>query len=318
VRLVFFGTPAFAVPTLTALAAAGHDIAAVYTRAPKPAGRRGLELTMSPVHTFAEAHGLAVRTPRSLRTPEAAADLAALAPQVGVVVGYGLILPADILAVPTFGCLNLHPSCLPRWRGAAPIQRPIIAGDTETAAAIMKMDEGLDTGPVALEERIPIPPEATAGDMHDLLASRGAALMVEALRRVETGQLRFTPQAGTGVVYAEKIDKAEARIDWRQPAASVHNLIRGLSPTPGAYFEADLGRGLERIKVLRATRRDSQGEPGQGAPIQAAPGEVLDDHLTIACGTDAVQITELQRAGKAPMPADVFLRGVRLEKGRRL
>lgn len=304
-RITFLGTPTFAVPTLAALHAVGHDIAAVYTRAPKPAGRRGLELTPSPVHAFAKDKRLPVLTPRTLRDPIATDSFAALGVKLGIVVGYGLILPPEILAVPPHGCLNLHPSLLPRWRGAAPIQRPIMAGDTETAAAIMKMEEGLDTGPVALEERVPIPPDATASDMHDRLSEIGARLMVEALRKLESGTLTFRPQGEEGVLYAQKIEKAEARIDWERPAADVHNLIRGLSPSPGAFFEADLGKGPERIKVLRAVRAEGAG----------APGTLLDGALTVACGAGAVRLVEIQRAGKAPMPAEAFLRGVALKAG---
>ena len=298
-RITFLGTPAFAVPTLAALAEAGHEIAAVYTRAPQPAGRRGLELTPSPVHTHAEARGLTVRTPKTLRDPDAVADFAALRCNLAVVVGYGLILPPAILAAPAHGCLNLHPSILPRWRGAAPIQRTIIAGDTETAAAIMLMDEGLDTGPLALEDRVPIPPDATAGDMHDALAERGARLMVEALQRVDEGTLICRPQTSEGVVYAPKIEKAEARIDWTRAADRVHDMIRGLSPFPGAFFEVDLGKGVERIKVLRSRLAPGVGEPGV----------TLDAALTVACGTGAVQCLAVQRAGKPPMEAAAFLRG---------
>ena len=304
-RIAFFGTPAFALPTSASLLDAGHEIAAVYTRAPKPGGRRGLQSTPSPVHALAERYGVSVQTPKTLRDPDTARDLVNLQVEVGVVVAYGLILPPAILAAPRHGCLNLHPSLLPRWRGAAPIQRPIIAGDRETAAAIMKMEEGLDTGPVALEERVPIPPEATAGEMHDVLAGRGARLMLEALDRLAAGRLTFRPQAEDGVVYAAKIDKAEARIDWRKPAREVHNLIRGLSPFPGAYVEADFGRGSERLKVLRARLQDGGGPAGT----------TLDGALTIACGSGAVQLLEVQRAGKPTMEAAAFLRGVKVPAG---
>lgn len=306
-RIAFLGTPAFAVPTLAALLEAGHYIAAVYTRPPKPGGRRGLEPTPSPVHAFAEGNGLPVRTPRTLNETVAVQDFVALGARLGVVVGYGLLLPPAILAVPEHGCLNLHPSLLPRWRGAAPIQRPIMAGDTETAAAIMRMEEGLDTGPVALEERVPIPPDATAGDMHESLAAIGARLMVEALRRLDEGTLTFRPQAEDGVVYARKIEKAEARIDWRAPAVEVHNLIRGLSPSPGAFFETDFGKGPERLKVLRASLAAGGG----------APGTLLDERLTVACGEGAVRLLQIQRAGKAPMQADAFLRGTKVAPGTR-
>ena len=304
-RIAFLGTPAFALPTLAALHGAGHEIAAVYTRAPKPAGRRGLTLTPSPVHAAADALGLPVRTPATLR--DAGAAFAALDVAVAVVVGYGLLLPAAILRAPTHGCLNLHPSPLPRWRGAAPIQRPIIAGDAETAAAIMAMAEGLDTGPVCLEERVPIPPEATAGDMHDLLAGIGARLMVEALRRLADGTLAYHRQADEGVLYAKKIEKAEARIDWGRPARQVHDLVRGLSPIPGAFFEADLGQGFERVKVLRASL-----VAGEAA---GRPGSTLDDALTVACGIGAVRLLTLQRAGRGRMEADAFLRGTPVPSG---
>ena len=307
-RLAFFGTPAFAVPTLEALLEAGHDIAAVYTRAPKPAGRRGLDLTPSPVHVLAAAHGLPVLTPPTLRDDIAIDSFAALGVTAGIVVGYGMILPPAILAVPQYGCLNLHPSLLPRWRGAAPIQRPIMAGDIETAAAIMRMEEGLDTGPIALEERVPIPPDANAADMHDRLASIGARLMLEALQRLDDGTLTFRPQDPDGVVYATKIDKAEARIDWTWPAGQIHDLIRGLTPFPGAFFEADLGKGIERVKVLRS--RVVQGE--------GRPGLLLDETLTVACGQGALRLLEIQRAGKSRMDASVYLLGTRVAAGTQL
>ncbi len=306
-RIAFLGTPTFALPTLAALREHGHDIAAVYTRAPKPAGRRGLDLTPSPIQVFAQTHGLPVRTPKTLRDEDAVADLAALGIEAAVVVGYGLLLPPPILAVPRHGCLNLHPSLLPRWRGAAPIQRPIMAGDTETAAAIMRMEEGLDTGPVCLEERVPIPPDATAAEMHDTLAAIGARLMVEALHRLKAGTLACRPQAEHGVLYAQKIDKAEARIDWRRPARHVHDTIRGLSPFPGAYFEAELGKGRERIKVLRTSLVENAGD--------GLSGTLVDDDLTVACADGAVRLLEIQRAGKAPMRADAFLRGTRMPAG---
>ena len=304
-RIAFLGTPAFAIPTLAALLDAGHDIAAVYTRAPKPGGRRGLDLTPSPVQVFAEAQGLSVRTPKTLRDDDAAAHFVALGIEAAVVVGYGVLLPAAILALPEHGCLNLHPSLLPRWRGAAPIQRPIMAGDVETAAAIMRMEEGLDTGPICLEERVPIPPDATAAEMHDMLATLGARLMVEALRRIDEGTLACRPQAEDGVLYAPKIDKVEARIDWTRPAREVHNLIRGLSPFPGAFFEADLGKGMERVKVLRSRLSSERGEPGR----------TLDHALTVGCGNGSVTLVEIQRAGKGRMSADLYLRGTKVAAG---
>lgn len=295
-------------PVLAEILAHGHEVPAVYTRAPKPGGRRGLELVRSPVHLAAERSGLEVVTPRSLRGDEAAERLRAFAPDVVVVVAYGLILPRDILDIPKLGCLNLHASLLPRWRGAAPIQRAIMAGDRETGVMVMRMDEGLDTGPVALSERVEIPPDATGGELHDVLAERGAGSMARALAALDDGGLVFTPQCDEGVTYAHKIDKAEARIDWNRPARDVHNLVRALSPFPGAFFEADLGKGPERIKVLRAQVAEADGDPGT----------ILDDHLLVACGEGAVRIADIQRAGKAPMSTEDFLRGARLRPGTEL
>ncbi len=302
------GTPEFAVPVLTETIGQGHEVAAVYTRAPKPGGRRGLQPQLSPIHAAALRFGLPVLTPSTLRDEAAAATLAAFEPETVVVVAYGLILPRAVLAVPPGGCLNLHGSLLPRWRGAAPIQRAIMAGDRETGAMVMAMEEGLDTGPVALAERVEIGPETTGGQLHDHLARIGADLMVRALAAAARGSLRFRPQAEEGVTYAHKIDKAEARIDWEKPATQTHDLIRALSPFPGAFFEADLGKGPERLKVLGARAVEKKGKPG----------EVLDDTLTIACGEGAIRISELQRAGKAPMTAAEFLRGARLTAGTRL
>ena len=304
-RVVFMGTPDFSVAVLDALAAAGHEIAAVYTRAPRPAGRRGLELTPSPVHARAQALGLPVFTPKGLRTPDAAAEFAAHAADVAVVVAYGLILPKAILDAPRLGCLNIHASLLPRWRGAAPIQRAIMAGDAETGVMIMRMEEGLDTGPVGATARAGVGENETAGELHDRLSALGAGLIVTALADLETGRLAFIPQPEAGVVYAHKIDKAEARVDWTGPARALHNRIRGLSPFPGAWCEMDLGRGPERVKLLRARLAGGAG----------APGVTLDDALTIACGQGALRIVELQRAGKGPMQAQDFLRGVRIPAG---
>ncbi len=299
------GTPEFAVPTLTEILGHGHQVAAVYTRASKPAGRRGLEPTPSPVHRAAERFGIEVFTPTTLRGDDAAALLRGLAPDVVVVVAYGLILPRRVLDVPKRGCLNLHGSLLPRWRGAAPIQRAIMAGDVETGLMVMRMEEGLDTGPVGLVERVAVPPEATGGEMHDLLAKLGGDLMARALAALDRGSLDFTPQAGEGVTYAHKIDKAEARIDWGKPARNIHDLVRALSPFPGAFFEADLGKGPERVKVLRSEVVEAAGEPGR----------VLDSRLAIGCGDGALRLLEVQRAGKAPMRAEDFLRGARLDIG---
>jgi methionyl-tRNA formyltransferase len=304
-RIVFMGTPDFSGPVLEALIAKGHEIAAVYTRAPKPAGRRGLELTPSPVHAAATRHGLEVLTPKSLKSSEEAERFAGFNADVAIVVAYGLILPKAILDAPRFGCLNLHASLLPRWRGAAPIQRAIMAGDRETGVMVMRMEEGLDTGPIGLTGKIAIDPEMTAGELHDRLSMLGAELIVPALDKLADGTLTFTPQAEDGVIYAQKIDKAEARIDWTKPAHELHDLIRGLSPFPGAFFEADLGKGPERIKVLRAVFVDANG----------TPGTVIDDALTIACGDGALRLVTIQRAGKAPMSAVDFLRGTKIAAG---
>ncbi len=299
------GTPDFSVPVLTEIAARRHDIAAVYTRAPKPAGRRGLETLPSPVALAATKLGLPIFTPTSLRTPEAAMLFAGHKADVAIVVAYGLILPKAILDAPVKGCLNLHASLLPRWRGAAPIQRAIMAGDRETGVAVMRMEETLDTGPVALEERVAIGAEMTAGELHDKLSSIGAGLIARTLDLLAQDALTFTPQPTTGVTYAEKISKAEAVIDWSRDAAALHDLVRGLSPFPGAAFFADLGKGAERIKVLRS----------HTVAMQGVPGTVLDDDLTIACGRDALRLLEVQRAGRAPMSAAEFLRGARLQRG---
>jgi methionyl-tRNA formyltransferase len=299
------GTPEFALPALIEIAGAGHLVAAVYTRAPKPGGRRGLELVPSPVHAAAERLGIKVITPKTLRSPEAAAQLRGFEPEAVVVAAYGLILPKAILEVPPKGCFNLHASLLPRWRGAAPIARAIMAGDTETGVMVMRMTEGLDEGPVALAERITIGAEETAGEISSKLAHLGAGLMVRALSALEHGELVFTPQAGAGVTYAHKIGKAEARIDWGKPAMQVHNLVRALAPSPGAFFEADLGKALERVKVLRTQVAEASGPPGC----------ILDDCLTVACGEGAVRLLEVQRAGRAAMQAADFMRGARLPPG---
>jgi methionyl-tRNA formyltransferase len=299
------GTPEFAVPVLAGIIAQGHLVTAVYTRAPQPGGPRGREPVPSPVHVAARRFGIEVVTPRTLRSGKAAATLRGFKPDVVVVAAYGLILPRAILEVPAKGCLNLHASLLPRWRGAAPIERAIMAGDAETGVVVMRMEEGLDTGPVALAERIAIEPDANAGEIREKLALIGAGLMTRALAMLEHGGLAFTPQAEADVTYAHKIDKAEARIDWTRPASDVHNLVRGLAPFPGAFFEADLGKGMERVKVFRA--RIAQGA--------GTPGRVLDDGLTIACGEGALRLLVVQRAGKVPMPAGDFLRGARLSTG---
>jgi methionyl-tRNA formyltransferase len=300
-RLVFMGTPDFAVPTLLELIGAGHEIAAIYTRPPQPAGR-GMELRESPVAREAHKFSLAILTPKTLRTDDAASAVRALGADAAVVVAYGLILPKPILEAFPLGYFNLHASLLPRWRGAAPIQRAVMAGDRETGATVMKMEEGLDTGPMAMVERLPIGPDDTAGGMHDRLAQHGAKLMVVAMAALERGTLQFTPQPEAGITYAAKIEKSETRIDWTAPWQKVHDHCRGLSPFPGAWFELpDVGR----VKVLRTSKGDGNGQPGQ----------VLDEQLTIACGEGAVRLVELQRAGRQPMSPDVFLRGTPVARG---
>ena len=260
-RIAFMGTPDFAVPTLTEIVSAGHEIVAVYTRAPKPAGRGQAE-RKSPIHLAAEGFGIPVRTPKTLRNEDEQAAFAALAADVGIVVAYGLILPKPILDAPQLGCLNLHGSLLPRWRGAAPIQRAVMAGDPRTGVMVMQMDEGLDTGPVGLVDEMPIAPDMTSGELHDRMMLVGADLMVRALAALERGSLHFTPQAAEGATYASKIEKAEARIDWSRPARDVHNHIRGLSPFPGAWFEIELNGKPVRVKVLRSTLGEGSGPAG--------------------------------------------------------
>lgn len=307
-RIVFMGTPDFSVPILRALVDAGHQIVAVYTQPPRAAGRRGLELTKSPVHVEAERLGIEVRTPNSLKVEAEQEAFRALRADVAVVVAYGLLLPRAILEAPRFGCFNGHASALPRWRGAAPIQRAIMAGDTATAMMIMKMDEGLDTGPVAMSRPVPIDADMTAGELHDALMHAGSGLMVEALAALEAGSLTLTPQPGEGITYARKIDKAETRVDWTRPAARVDGHIRGLSPFPGAWCEVTIGGKPERLKLLRSARAEGSG----------AAGTILDDHLTVACGEGAVRLAEVQRAGGKPLAALEFLRGAKLVPGDRL
>ena len=292
-RIVFMGTPEFAVPTLVELAGRGHEIVAAYTRPPARAGR-GMEERRSPVHETAARLNIPVLHPQSL-TGEAD-TFRAHAVDVAVVVAYGLLLPKPILETPRFGCLNLHASLLPRWRGAAPIARAIMAGDSETGAMVMRLEEGLDTGAIGLAERMPIPADATAGEMHDRLSAVGADLMARALAALERGTLKFEPQPASGAVYAKKIEKSETRIDWSKDWKSVHDHIRGLSPFPGAWFELP---GGDRIKVLRSTRGEGSGQAGA----------VLDKGLTIACGKGAVRLLEVQRAGGKTMSAEEFLRG---------
>jgi len=300
-RLIFMGTPDFAVPTLIEIVGRGHEVAAVYTRAPKPAGR-GMELQPTPVEREARRLRLPVLTPNTLRSEDAIAEFRAHKADAAVVVAYGLILPVPVLEAVPLGCFNLHASLLPRWRGAAPINRAIMAGDAESGVCVMKMAEGLDTGPVALREPVTIGPGETAGELHDRLAQLGARMMPVALGALERGSLQLTPQPEDGVTYAAKIDKSETRIDWGKPWKAVHDHCRGLSPFPGAWFELP---GAGRIKVLRSTQGDGSG----------TPGTVLDERLTIACAEGAVRFLEVQRAGKQPMKAEEFLRGTQVAPG---
>jgi methionyl-tRNA formyltransferase len=302
-RLIFMGTPDFAVPSLLALVAAGHDIAAVYTRAPKPAGR-GMGMQVTPIEREARRLAIPVHTPKTLKDETEQAVFRAFNADAAVVVAYGMILPKAILEALRLGCFNVHASLLSRWRGAAPINRAIMAGDSESGITVMQMDEGLDTGAMAMREALPIDPDMTAGDLHDALAQLGAKLMPIALAAAERGTLTLTPQPQDGVTYAAKISKAETRIDWSKPAHDVHNHMRGLSPFPGAWFELD---GV-RIKTLRTTLADGSG----------APGTVLDDKLTIACGDGAIRLIQIQRAGKQPMSAEDFLRGTPVKAGTRV
>lgn len=301
-RLVYMGTPDFAVPTLAELLGRGHDIAAVYTRAPRPKGR-GLAAEPSPVAQIAKAYDLEVRTPSTLKDEAAQKAFAELDADAAVVVAYGLLLPKAILDAPKLGCFNLHASLLPRWRGAAPIQRAIIAGDEETGVMAMRMEEGLDTGPVLMAERTAIG-RKSYGELHDELSRLGADLMARALAALERGSIRETPQAEDGVTHAKKIAKEEARIDWSKSAREIDCLVRALSPVPGAWCEA---KG-ERLKIL-------YGEPAEG---QGVPGEILDEALTVACGTGALRLKRVQRAGRAPMEASELLRGFALSRGTRL
>jgi methionyl-tRNA formyltransferase len=307
-RIIFMGTPDFSVPILNALIGQGHEIVAVYSQPPRPAGRRGLELTPSPVHRNAEQFGIEVRTPKSLKDPDEQQAFIDLKADVAIVVAYGLILPKEILEGTRLGCYNGHASLLPRWRGAAPIQRAIMAGDLETGIMIMKMDQGLDTGPVAMVEKINITADMTAGELHDQLSMAGADLMVRAVAALERDSLTLTPQSDEGVTYASKITKVETRIDWTQPAIDAHNRIRGLAPFPGAWCEMEIGDDLERVKLLRSVLATGVG----------SPGTVLDDDLRIACGEGAVRLRTLQRAGGKAMDGQEFQRGAKIAQGTRL
>jgi methionyl-tRNA formyltransferase len=306
-RVVFMGAPDFATPALRAILEHGHEVVSVYTRAPQPAGRRGLELTKTPVHRLADEFGLPVVTAASLRSAEAQETFRAFAADVGVVVSYGLILPPPVLAAPRFGCLNLHASLLPRWRGAAPIQRAIMAGDAETGVDLMRMEAGLDTGPVAREVRAAIGPDDTAGELTVRLAALGAQLIAESLPELAADRLVFRPQSAEGATYARKVDKSETGIDWSADAVTVRNRIHGLSPSPGAHSEIAIGGRLERVKILHAEVVDRAGPPG--ALIEAS--------MVVACGDKAIRIVSAQRPGKTPMSGAELMRGAKLEVGAR-
>ncbi len=307
-RLVFLGPPDFAVPCLGALATAGHEIACVYSQPPRPAGR-GRRERPSAVQALSRERGWPVRTPVSLKEPEAQRDFAGLGADAAVVVAYGLILPKPVLEAPRLGCLNLHASLLPRWRGAAPIQRAILAGDRETGVTIMRLDEGLDTGPTLLRAAVPIGPAATAESLHDELAELGARLIVQALDGLAEGTLEATPQAAAGATYAEKLTRAEGRLDWRRPAAELERRVRALNPWPGAFVA--LPEGGARLKVLAAERAATPAAAPDGTP----PGTLLDETLTVACGSGALRLLRVQRPGKAALDAAAFLRGARLAPG---
>jgi methionyl-tRNA formyltransferase len=304
-RIVFMGTPEFAVPTLLEIVKNGHVLVAVYTREPARAGRRGLEFRKTPVHLAADSFGIPAYTPTTLRDIEAQKTFIGLAADVAVVAAYGLLLPIPILEAPRLGCVNLHASLLPRWRGAAPIQRAIMAGDTQTGVDIMRMDAGLDTGPIAMREIVPIRPEDTAGDLATHLAPIAAKLAVTALRSMGAGLLGFREQSAVGVCYARKIEKSEAEIDWTQAAESIRNQIHGLSPAPGAHSIVRIGNREESLKLLRAEVTAGTG----------SPGALLSGDMSIACGTGAIRVLQGQRSGKTVMSGRELIRGAKLAQG---
>ena len=306
-RVIFMGTPDFAVPALAAIGDAGHDIVAVYTQPPRPAGR-GMTARRSAVHDFAVQRHYSVHTPSSLKYDDVQAAFAGHNGDVAVVAAYGLILPIAVLEAPAHGCLNIHGSLLPRWRVAAPVQRAIMAGDDRTGISIMRMDEGLDTGPVCLTRPLDIAADMTDGELHDVLARMGAEAIVASLEALAGGRLDCRPQPDDGIAYAAKITKTEARIDWSAPATDVHNRIRGLSPWPGAWFEVPRNGRTVRVKALKSRVSDKTGRPG----------EVLDDELTVACGEGAVRLYAVQREGRGVMTADELLRGLAIAPGTRL
>ena len=294
-RLAFMGTPDFAVPSLAALIAAGHEVACVYCQPPRPAGR-GHKLQPSPVHALASSRGIAVRTPKSLRNPEAQAEFAALGLDIAVVAAYGLILPVPVLEAPRLGCVNIHGSLLPRWRGAAPIHRAILAGDSETGITIMQMEAGLDTGPMLLKQAVAITAASTAAELHDALSALGARMIVEALEGLAAGRLKAEAQPAEGVTYAAKLEREEGRLDWSRPAAELERRVRALNPWPGVWFES----AGERIKVLAA-----DPVPGSGAP-----GALLGEDFTVACGEGALRLAKVQRQGRGVVDGAAFLRGL--------
>jgi len=308
-RVVFMGTPDFSVPTLMEIVGQGYEVVACYSQPPRKAGR-GMEVKKSPVHEAAETFGIPVFTPVSLKDTQEQERFAALDADVAVVVAYGLLLPKAVLEAPREGCLNLHASLLPRWRGAAPINRAIMAGDTETAVQVMHMEEGLDTGPVCMSETVGIGPDMTAGELHDRLSALGGDLMVRALAALSRGALTQTPQAEEGVTYASKLSKEETRIDWTAPAKTVHDHIRGLSPFPGAWCEMALADKAERVKILRSAVVEAAGEPGTVIGADGAP--------VIACGQGGIRLVQVQRAGKKPMTGEEFQRGAKLTAGGKL
>lgn len=303
-RIIFMGTPDFSVPTLSEIIGHGHEVVAVYSQPPRPAGR-GMELRKSPVHECAEQFGIPVFTPASLKGEAEQKEFASFNADVAVVVAYGLLLPQAILDAPRLGCYNGHASLLPRWRGAAPIQRAIMAGDDKSGIMVMKMEAGLDTGPIGLAEEITITPEMNASELHDILSRTGGDLMVRALTAIEQDSLNLSEQSEEGITYAKKIEKTETRIDWSQPVQDVHNHIRGLSPFPGAWCEMVLGNKNTRVKILSAKIVEGNG----------APGEVLDDALTISCQGGALLLEQVQKAGKQAGSAEEFLRGNPVSKG---
>jgi methionyl-tRNA formyltransferase len=304
-RIVFMGTPEFAVPTFLEIMKKGHLLVGVYTRAPARGGRRGLELRKTPVHLAADSFGIPVFTPTTFRDVEAQKTFDSLEADVAVVAAYGLLLPNPVLGTPRLGCINLHASLLPRWRGAAPIQRAIMAGDAQTGVDVMRIDAGLDTGPIALREIIPIDPQDTAGDLTTRLAPIAAKLSVSALRSMEAGLLEFREQSAVGVCYARKIEKGDAEIDWTQGAESVRNQIHGLSPAPGAYSKVLIGNHEESIKFLRAEAITGTGPPGT----------LLSEDMSVACGTGAIRVLQGQQPGKTVTSGRELMRGAKLTRG---